>query len=103
MSASALSPSAVDQPLRCRELKSEEGSALSAGDEAITVDPAVGPQLLCFCRGDTVCVRVKMWEVDLSEALRGFSLPSTSFHISDNKERRTYINACFFLFFSDYV
>lgn len=68
-SISAHSPAAVDQPFRCGELKSKEGSALSPRVEAITVDPAVGPQSLSFCKGDTVCllcgVRVEMWEVDL--------------------------------------
>lgn len=75
-----LFPLAVDQP--CSELKSKEGSALSSGVEAITVDPAVGPQSLRFCKGDTVCllccVRVEMWEVDLC-------LPSLTFYISQEK------------------
>lgn len=51
MSTPAHSPSVVNQPFRCSGLKSKEGSALSSAVEAITVDPAAGPQSLRFCKG----------------------------------------------------
>lgn len=58
---------------RFSALKSKEGSALSPGVRAITVDPAVGSQSLSLCKGDKVCVlcyvRTEMWEVDLCVSL----------------------------------
>lgn len=87
----AYSPSAVDQPFRCSELKSKEGSALSSGVEAITLDPAVGPQSLRFCKGDTVCllccVGVEMWEVDLCLKLSWVSVSSLSLFIFHKKKK----------------
>lgn len=54
MSISAYSLSAVNQPSGSSGLKSKEVAALSSAAEAITEHPAVGPQSLCLCQGDTV-------------------------------------------------